>query len=368
MSSSHTLRELAAMAGVSVGTVSRVLNKVKNVDPELRRRTLEMIKLTGYRLTSPGRRPAGDAMKRARRVSKVSKTVMVLFPELSAYCRTGSQWESYMDGIDRACRKRGYSTIICMADKFEDACKAVSGDLRTCCGALIKTGELRYASDAHRISELIPVVGFGHYMPGYRIPQAVVDDFAAGAACVESLVAQGHRRIAFVNADPCHPAFIGRGLGFVSAMKRLSLYSDDLFIEGVHIETPLPSVPEKEPPDMSWALKRALRLDPRPTALAFPNDWNALGFYRACEKAKLRIPDDFSVVGFDNIQACHEAAPPLSSVEMSFDEMCFLAANTLFDMVEGAGRHLRGKASAQYLQPRVHIRESVAQMNCDLAK
>lgn len=362
MSGDFTLREIAAIAGVSIGTVSRVLNKVKNIDPELKQKTLDAIEKSGYRLKAPGKRPSADSARRISRRAKSSRTVLMLFPEISPACRETGQIEDFINGIKRACEKRGYSTMLCMADRFEELCKSFAGNPGSCCGALIKTGADSYADAANKLTEFMPVIGMGHYEPAYLMQQAVIDDFTAGQSATEALIQEGHERIAFINPEKAHPAFIGRSLGFMSAMKKRRIFKDNLLIEN-ECEIRIPVEPSKGLPNMKPSLEKILSMQERPSAVLCANDWNALGFYQACAEKGIQIPLDMSVMGIDDSPHAKNAAPPLASVRLHVDEMAYMAANMLLDSIEGAGQYLRGKAAALYVQPKICIRESVLNLN-----
>jgi len=364
MASNYTIKDVADMAGVSVGTVSRVLNNAGNVEPELRRKTLEVIKRTNYHPLSRGRRPSkGKEERSAHKGLSPGKSVLVFFPGMASEWLSHELWgEGYMRGVNIACAERGYSPIIYMDDKSAEARASLSGRSKIAAGALIKTSDNRFASEIANLAKLSPVAVFGYYNSSCPVPQAAVDGYGAGIAAAEALLAAGHRRVAFVNQFPRKPMFLDRAQGFALALKREGLFHPELMIEMEGASSSEPSAPLKNVPDMSWALSALLALKERPTAVAFTNDWSALGFYKSCEAASLRIPEDFSVIGMDDSTHCHVATPPLSSIDLSFVETSRLAANMLFDMIEGVGHHLRGHPSAHYVPPQVKLRSSVLEI------
>ena len=362
MSSECTIKDIANMAGVSVGTVSRVLNKAGNIEPDLRRRTMDAIKRTKYVHRPRGRRPSSAEEGNATS-SSPEGTILVLFPDMNQDWLTHELWENgYMGGVKRACAERGYSPVIHMADQFTNADKDLSGPGKMACGALVKTSSTHFASEITRLAELTPVATFGLYIPTLPLPQAAIDGYGAGIAAAEAMLGAGHRKVAFVNHAARNSMFLDRAQGFASALKREGLFHPEFMIERNDFDDKTSSSPMKNVPDMSWALSELLALDEKPTAVAFVNDWSALGFYKACEAAALPIPDTFSVLGMDDSSYCQIATPQLSSIELPFGEIARLAANMLFDMMEGSGHHLRGQASAHYVPARVHLRQSISRI------
>ncbi len=361
MAVEYTIKDIADMAGVSVGTVSRVLNNAGNVEPELRRKTLEVIKRAEYRPKSRGRRPSkGKPGQMASGGQKPERSILVFFPGMASEWLSHELWEEgYMRGINIACAERGYSPLIYMDERSAEVKAALSGQSKTVSGALIKTSDTCFASEIANLAKLSPVAVFGYYNSACPVPQAAIDGYGAGIVAAEALLAAGHRRVAFVNQLSRNPMFLDRAQGFALALKREGLFHPELMIEMENVRSSAPSAPLKDVPDMSWALSKLLALKERPTAVAFANDWSALGFYKACEAASLRIPEDFSVIGMDDSAYCRVATPALSSIDLSFVETARLAANMLFDMMEGAGHHLRGHASAHYVPTQAKMRESV---------
>jgi LacI family transcriptional regulator len=334
-----TVRELAKRAGVSVGTVSRVLNEAGNVDPEIRRRTLEVIKSSGYELAPRGRRNYHLAAAKARSPKASDRNILLLAPEMSPSWSGHELWEHFIAGVKRACEERDYSYLVGMSDSFKDSIRKLLGPERIACGAILKmNGEPpRELLDA---GLELPLVGFGSYHPECPIPQVAIDDYSAGTCAALAALALGHKRVAFVNPARRRTLFINRSLGYSSAMKTAGLFDPSLLIE-LDCDGGSKS-PQGAPPDMREALRRLL--DARASAAIFANDWSALGFYRAAQDAGVRIPDDIGVMGFDDTKLCQVVSPALSSMSMPFEEEAYFAASTLIDVVEGASRRLLGRS------------------------
>ena len=357
--SKYTIKDIAQIAGVSTGTVSRVLNRADNVAPGIYQRTMDAIRQTDYKPGTPGRK-LGHSVKASRHVA--ADTIAVLFSDMSQEWQHNPLWATYVAGIEKACRERNFHMSIYMGDRNAAPEQMVANLSSRVAGALIKT-TLKAPEFFSSLNNAMPVVGFGAYMPSYSIPQVSIDNNAIGVLAAEQLLRLGHRKIAFVNPEANRPDFIVRAQGYIEVMKREGLYDPPLLLER-QLLAAHPSRPMTSPDDMSWVLEHFKQYGIQPSAVIFANDWHAYGFYRTCAARGIIIPDDFSVVGMDNVGTlCDILNPPLSSMELPFMDVACFAANTLIDILQGAGRHLLGRASAHYISGRFILRDSVKDLN-----
>ena len=355
--SEYTIKDIARMVGVSTGTVSRVLNNADNIDPELYRRTMEVIRSTNYKQGSRGRRPGQRHNSGATLPER--NTIAVISPEMSPAWKTNELWSSYMAGIERACRERHFHLVMYMAGGYSSEETMVGDIFRRSSGVLLKTGS-RVPDYIGQLAGQMPVVGFGAYNPSCRIPQVALDNHAAGMIVTERLLRMGHRRIAFVNRELHSSIFVSRSHGYMEVMKREGAFIPELLLESGAATYSGRSEPQSTPPDMTDILAHLLSLPEPPTAVIFANDWMAFGFYKACQAREIRIPEDFSVAGIDDVGSlCEVLSPTLASVAMPFELVAYFAACNLFDMLNGVGRHTCNVASVQYLPGELHERASI---------
>jgi LacI family transcriptional regulator len=278
--------------------------------------------------------------------------------------KTNELWASYMAGLERACRERHFHLVLHMGDSAATP-EEIAVDLsRRAAGVLLKVTE-RPPAYVELLARQLPIVGFGGYNPFCRIPQVSQDNRAAGMVAAERLLQRGHRRIAFVNHELHNLHFVGRSQGYTEFMKYRGLFVPELLLEnGPAVRPQLRNEPQATPPDMTAILDQLLALPERPTAVILANDWAAYGFYKACQVRKVRIPDDFSVVGFDDVGTlCEALSPALSSVALPFGDVAYFAACNLFDLIGGAAGHTRNLASVQYLPGELH--ESAFRRYCE---
>ncbi len=352
----YSIRDIARLAGVSVGTVSRILNNAENVDAGIRERTLEVIRRVGYQARRRGRHAERSSVS-AMRTEGRAHNIALLSPGMSPAWQGNDLWASYMDGIEAACRERGGRVTLYMADiKQDDIVREIS---RSADGILIKM-EATLPDYAKELLRLLPAVGFGAMHSYDALPQVVIDNHAGGMIAAEELMKLGHRRIAFVNHQGQNGIFIARSNGYLEVLKSAGCFRPEYLLElpgsgsGSLIE------PETAPPDMTPVLDRLLNLPERPTAVIVGNDWGAVGFLRACETRGIRVPDDLSLVGMDDSgQFCTLLNPALSSAAMPFNRVSHFACCTLCDLIDGVGIHQRNTASIIRIPGEFHARASI---------
>lgn len=352
----YSIRDIARMAGVSVGTVSRILNHATNVDEGIRQRTMEVIRQVNYRSGRRGRRAAARSVTTA---PDRTRTLALISPGMGSAWKSNELWTSYMAGIEAACQERRCRLTLYMADaKQEDITREIS---RNSDGLLIKM-ENALPDYLKELITLLPAVGFGAAHTIDPLPQVIVDNNAGGLLATERLLKLGHRRIAFINHEAFNEMFIARSNGYLEVMKSTGHFRPEYLIEfsPQNREEGRAVDPEQTPPDMSEALNRLLAIPERPTAVIFGNDWAAFGFLTACRMRGIRIPEEFSIVGMDDTGSlCTLLQPTLSSVAMPFNQVSHFAACTLCDLIEGIGTHQRNTSSVIRIPGVLKQRDSI---------
>lgn len=321
------IRDVAAAAGVSVTTVSHVLNDTPNahVRRETRERVIAAAKDLGYR---PSRLARGLRTRRTQTLGLVGDSIATT-PYAGQMIR----------GAQQAAQERGRSIVLFNTEADPDE---EERDLRTLLGFEVEG--IIYATMYHRvvsvpaILEGVPLVLLDAESPETTAPAVVPDEELGGRAGTEELLRHGHRRIGFITNIDAVPATSGRLAGYRAALREA----------GVEFDAELVAAEESE----SWggyaAARRLLDRPGRPTALFAYNDRMAMGAYRAAAELGLRIPEDLSIVGFDDQQLITRGLyPELTSIALPHHDMGYWAAATLCDLLdgsseeEGAGQTLR---------------------------
>ena len=308
------IREVAAAAGVSVTTVSHVLNNTPNTQVRAapRARVVATAKKLGYR---PSRLARGLRTRRTQTLGLVGDSIATT-PYAGQMIR----------GAQQAAQERGRSIVLfnTEADPAEE-----DRDLRTLLGYEVEG--IIYATMYHRvvsvpsILEGVPLVLLDAESKESEAPSVVPDEVGGGRTATEELLAHGHRRIGFLTNVDDIPATSGRLEGYRKALRAAKIKFDPALVVADESET--------------WGGYRAARelLDRpnRPTALFAYNDRMAMGAYRAAAELGLRIPTDVSIVGFDDQQLITRGLyPELTSVALPHYAMGYWAAATLCDQLD----------------------------------
>jgi DNA-binding LacI/PurR family transcriptional regulator len=284
MASAHrvNIAEVATAAGVSVGTVSRVLNESPNVREMTRRRVTEVIKRLNYR-------PSKTAASLSR---GSSRTVVILVPFLtrpSVVARLASAIRVFDD--------HGFDTLVRTVETAAQCDRHVAAlsARDEADGAVVLSLRLnRVHLEALRSSRL-PLTMVDTEAPG--VPSTIVDDVRGGWLATEHLISLGHRRIAFVGD--------GRGcdLRFVSTRRRLLGYRRALEHHGLAYDPALVRLGQHSAASAAALTTRLLALAEPPTAIFASADTLAIGVLAAADQAGRAVPADLSVIGFDDLDA-----------------------------------------------------------------
>jgi LacI family transcriptional regulator len=308
-----SIKDVAARAGVSIGTVSNVLNRPEVVRAATRMRVEQAIDELGFV-------PNGSA-----RQLKAGRSTIVAYVLLDA---GNPFFTDVARGVEHAVRKEGLSLFLCNTDQDatrEDEYLRDLAELRVR-GLLITPTDTASAKLLNLRSKGIPVVLLDRVLDDDRRHWCAVgvDDVHGGDLAVEHLLDGGHRRLCFVGGPHSIPQVADRQTGAARAIERAGLAPDAL--------TSLPTTGLGFN-DGRLAGERLLGLptNRRPTAAFCANDLVALGLLQHLTRAGLRVPDDIAIVGYDDIEYASAAAVPLSSVAQPRYELGRAAAELLLD-------------------------------------
>jgi LacI family transcriptional regulator len=307
---------VAAEAGVGVGTVSRVLNGSPQVREATRHRVLAVMTELQYR-------PSRVATSLSRGTTRAISVFVTFLTRPSVVQR--------LAGVITVLDAKGYDTVVFNIETAEQRDRHINSlaNEAHADGAIIVSLPLARAQlEAIRVRGL-PVVVLDAESPGP--PRFVVDNTAGGQMATEYLLSLGHRRIAFVG-DYSHP-----DLAFTSAQHRLKGYTVALTLAGIKPDPDLISMmPHSgsavDPRGMQSALA-LLDIPRRPTAMFAASDVQAIGLLHAIEERGLRVPEDVSVIGFDDIDAA--GLVRLSTIRQPLEESGAIAARKLCELLDG---------------------------------
>ncbi|MDP9797891.1 LacI family transcriptional regulator [Catenuloplanes nepalensis] len=305
-----TITAIAAEAGVSVPTVSRVLNGRSDVSPQTRERVEELLRQHGYR-------------RRAARSRVSASLIDLVFNDLD------SPWAvEIIRGVEDVAHAAGVGTVVSAIHQRSTSARQWLQNLR----ARATDGVIFVVSDLSPplLAELrrlnIPMVVVDPAgVPAVDTPTIGATNWAGGLSATEHLLSLGHRRIGFI-AGPKR---------LLCSRARLDGYRAGLEAAGIEVEEELLFQGDFYHESGFAGGAAMLELDDPPTAIFASSDQMAFGVYEAVRRRGLRVPDDISVVGFDDLPEARWASPPLTTVRQPLAEMGLLAARTVLRLAQG---------------------------------
>jgi len=322
------ISDVARRAGVSVPTVSRVLNGAAYVSDEKRTRVMQAIQELDFRPSAAAR----------ALVARQPKLIAVIAGNTSRY-----GYAETIRGVEERARAAGYTVSITVVESADD--DIVEGTVslvldQPIAGVVVLKFDPPGVAALHRIPKSIPTVSIS----GVResgVPQAVLAEAEAAEEVTGYLLELGHATVHHVRVPPSRKED-GRTTGWKRALTK----------HGAPVPAPVDATWE---PDSGREIGRALADDPTVTAVFCGNDEIAMGVIRGLVEKGKRVPDDVSVVGFDDHPLARMWSPPLTTVDQDFVGL----GSRAYDLLEAvmAGGKVRRFSSER---PTVIIRESTA--------
>ena len=316
--SNITIYQVAAEAGVAISTVSKVLSNKSGISAATRARVLATVNRLGYVPTLAARGLTGGK----------TGIIGLVFAFTPRYLYKDPFLLDNILGIEEALNDLDYNLLISTGSETDIT---VSFDRllrgRYFDGVIImETTEIQKQALYHKVSEQnLPWVIMG-YPQGISPCCAVyADDASGGRLLAEHLLALGHRHFAVVTT-----------INYPSGVEeRLKSFSQVLNRVGIQIDPALVFIGDFSFESGYQVAESILNRPDRPTAIFAMNDRMALGIMKWASENGLRIPEDFSIVGFDDIQAASESQPPLTTVRQPGIEVGREAATMLVKLIHG---------------------------------
>jgi DNA-binding LacI/PurR family transcriptional regulator len=304
-----TIARIAELAGVSVPTVSKVVNGHAQVAPETRARVEAVISRHGFR--------------RQKRPAAPSAHVELVFHELE-----GAYAMEVIQGAERTAGQQRMAVSLSQLNGRQTPGPGWIEDVlarRPTCVICVFCGLTEYQHKQFQ-SRGIPVVVLDPTgEPGHTTPSVGAGNWTGGLTAARHLLELGHRRIAAITG----PSRV------LSSRARLDGYRAAMDAAGAAVDTGLICEGDFHPEDGLEYGRRLLRLPVPPTAIVTGNDLQALGVYQAAAEADVRIPRDLSVVGFDDLPIAQWASPPLTTIRQPLAEMAATAAAMAISLARG---------------------------------
>ena len=310
-----SIKDVAKLAGVSVATVSRTLSKPEKVAESTRERVMAAVQKSGYVtnvLASNFRR-------------RKSQTIVVLVPDIANLF-----YSTIVQEIELVARKKGYQILLgesqenleiertyseLVYQKMADGIISLGMTIPLKCDPRRKTADPKWP----------PLVMVGEYTGDIPLPMVGIDNLQAAADATQHLVDLGHRDIAFIGGPKNFTLCQERVKGFRRVMRKAGLKVDSRHVQ--FGEFKLASGYNQ--------VKRLFESGVRPTALFCANDEIAMGAMKALRECQLRVPEDISIVGFDNLDIAEYCSTPLTTIHQPRREMGGEAMELMLRILQG---------------------------------
>jgi LacI family transcriptional regulator, repressor for deo operon, udp, cdd, tsx, nupC, and nupG len=323
------IQEVAEKAGVSVATVSRVLNNITSVSPKTRLKVENAIKELNY---------APSMLGRNLRNSE-SRLLLVLIPSIS-----NPFYTDIINGIENFAIVNHYNILLCQTDSnpqreniFFNMVKNKLADGIISMDPTVNKQKLNELARDHYI------ILCSEYEEGGSIPYVTIDSELAAYHAVKHLIKIGKSSIALINSDEKFLYARQRRKGYERALAEFGLPVRNEWIyntQGLDFEHGV------------HAMRMLLQLNERPTAVFAVSDTLAIGALKEINNSGLKVPDDIAVVGFDKISFSNMTNPTLTTVAQPMYKMGYTAAKMLINSIKG------NKVESVVLDHELVIRES----------
>lgn len=311
-----TVKSISQLAGVSPSTVSNVLRGKKSASEETVNRILQIAREMGYR----GGMLSG---------SKIDTVCFVLFKKHGQVLADTPFFSALMEGIERSCRRFGCGLHVHNINVQDgDVREHVAEILALKNVGLILMATEMEAEDAMLFSSTqMPLVMLDGWLEDFCYPSVLINNSDAAYKAVKYLIDQGHRKIGYLRSEVPINNFYARSAGFRRAVEKFSLPYDKRF-NCLSL-----------PPSMDGSYRRMceyLEDKPKlPSAFFADNDAIAIGAMKAMQEKGLRIPDDISVIGIDDMPYSRVSTPTLTTMRVFKEAMGEMAVRKLMDIARG---------------------------------
>ncbi|MCB9127645.1 MAG: LacI family DNA-binding transcriptional regulator [Ardenticatenales bacterium] len=306
-----TMQDIATQSGVSLSTVSRVLNGSENVSQEKQAAVMAAVEALNYR-------PNVFAQGLAR---GASRTVGVLTQHISA-----PFFDAILDGVLAGLRGTGYSPLFAdglwRADREERSIQLL---LDRQVDGLIVLGGATSNCFLREIAAQKPLVLVGRVVPELTHQSVLFDDFKGAYLATQHLIELGHRQIVHITGILEHEDALLRKKGYLQALEDAGIpINDNLILEGNFVEQ-----------SGVLAVEMLFNRGQLFSAIFAANDQMAYGARLALYRRGIRVPEDVSLVGYDDLVHSAYTTPPLTTIHQPAFQMGEVAANTILGLIGG---------------------------------
>lgn len=310
-----TIKDVARQAGLSLSTVSLVINNRGNVSDETRKKVSQVVERLAYH---PTRSARGLASKTSGNIGFILTGEHFSQAE-PFYTRIflGTEFEARLHNY--------YILLTTVGNQFSRNTDVPRFLLERNVDGIIIAGKINERLVDYIESLGLPIVLVDYELPRKRLSSVLIDNRTGARDVVLHLFNAGHRAIGFIGGDICHPSIAERYQSFRETLLELGLTPDEQLVvvdeEDTRVE------------NGSTAIEHMLARGGKPTAIFAANDAMAIGCVRYLKEAGIRIPEDVAVAGFDDIDMSYHIEPPLTTVRVFKEELGKLAVQRLVEIM-----------------------------------
>lgn len=314
-----TIKDVARKAGLSLSTVSLVLNEKENVSMETRQKVLGVISELDYH---PRQSARGLA-------SRLTGNIGFILTD-DHFTQAEPFYTRIFLGTEFEARKHNYYVLLTTVGKTVKESREIPRFLleQNVDGVII-AGRIGISWIEYLRRFGIPLVLIDYNVPSYHLSSVAMDNRSGARLVVEHLYNGGHRKIGFIGGDYDHPSIVERYSAFREAMMSRGLSLSDSWT--------CVDEPEAGMSNGYDAARKVLDNSDPPRAIFAANDAMAIGCINYAKVSGLRVPDDVAVVGFDNIEAGLYVEPRLTTINVHREQMGGLALRRMMEMIKHDG-------------------------------
>jgi LacI family transcriptional regulator len=327
----YRMIDVAERAGVSAATVSHFLNKTRYISPETQQRVLEVIQELNYHKNAHARRLAQSRSDLFGLI--ISEIANPFFPEI-------------IKGFQSAAWERGYEMLLCNTEHDPLHMRAavrkmIESDVR---GVAIMTSALGREVAADLTSHQVGLVYY-NLGPAEKLVSNIRIDYSQGISqAISYIIDLGHRQVAVIAGPRTNRTAVSLQDAIVDGLKQRGLHPSPVLESDYKIDGGVSAV------------SALLGQPPFPTTILCGNDLTAMGAMSALEEVGIRVPEDVSVIGFDDIFFARLARPPLTTIHIPRERLGRLA----FEALEKMDRSKRQRGTERVVETSLVVRKSTA--------
>ncbi|MCK9483416.1 MAG: LacI family transcriptional regulator [Candidatus Marinimicrobia bacterium] len=333
---SPTIREIARIAECSLSTVSKAINGRADISESTRRRILKIVGDNNYTPSA-----LGKGLKNQR-----TENIGVIFSKEDRPLSLNPFYSRILEGIEAELAINKYNLVLCLTvDKKTNNYPKMIRERNVDGVILISVQKEAFVNQL--MDDRIPLVLVDPNSNYHNATQVVIDNEDGAFQATQYLILKGHKKIAFISPHLDRDSFRLRYAGFNKAMTHYHLSIDENYVQIEGLEHGYDQV------------RRLLQLKERPTAMFIANDLNVMYAYQAIRDLHLKIPEDISIVGFDDIAWSKIASPQLTTMRVYKEEMGSIAVRNLLNIISND----KASAITTILPVKLIERNSVKDLN-----